>query len=181
MSQPDPPDGGALLLPLYGASPWQATKRFWLKYATFTGRASRSEFWWWTLISLIVSVALGLAGAALSPGGWMATATGPRMEDVPADLWTVVTLCPSIAVTIRRLHDAGRSGWFYVLCVPGDAVSLFSIVRPDAFVPAGLSGGLSPTLVLQGVVGLIVGVGGLIVLVLCIEGPSPAGARFDRR
>src|SRR4051794_17713464 len=44
--------------PLYGATIGQAVRRFWKKYVTFTGRASRSEFWWWYLVAVLVSIVL---------------------------------------------------------------------------------------------------------------------------
>jgi uncharacterized membrane protein YhaH (DUF805 family) len=69
------------------------------KYADFTGTASRSEFWWWVLFSALASTALTAAANALSGGN----------TDVNA-LWSLVVLLPSLAVTVRRLRDAGY-GW----------------------------------------------------------------------
>ena len=67
------------------------------KYADFNGRASRSEFWWWALFSLIASVTLGVISDKLSAA------------------FTLATLLPFIAVTARRLHDTDRSGWLQLL------------------------------------------------------------------
>ncbi len=69
------------------------------KYAEFTGTASRSEFWWWVLFSALASSALTAAANALFAGN----------TDVNA-LWSLVVLLPSLAVTVRRLRDAGY-GW----------------------------------------------------------------------
>ncbi|KOU53152.1 DUF805 domain-containing protein [Streptomyces sp. WM6378] len=69
------------------------------KYATFKGRATRAEFWMFALIDTIVSVALYFAGPALGLGA------------VPVIVYTVATALPNLAVTARRLHDTGRSGW----------------------------------------------------------------------
>lgn len=63
------------------------------KYATFSGTASKSEFWWWALFNLIATVCLGIVSDRLSLA------------------FTVATLLPYLAVTTRRLHDAGKSGW----------------------------------------------------------------------
>lgn len=67
------------------------------KYATFDGRASRSEFWWFVLFTFLASAAAGLISEALS------------------GLVSLATLLPSLAVGARRLHDTNRSGWFLLL------------------------------------------------------------------
>ena len=67
------------------------------KYADFSGRAGRPEFWWFVLFTIV-------AGMAFSIGGNLADS-----------LWTLVTLVPSIAVGARRLHDTHRSGWWQLL------------------------------------------------------------------
>ena len=66
------------------------------QYAGFNGRARRSEYWWFTLFTMIVS---GIIGAILPDFAW---------------IWTLIVLVPSLAVSIRRLHDVGKSGWFYL-------------------------------------------------------------------
>jgi hypothetical protein len=53
-----------LSAPVYGASLGVAFSRFWRKYATFSGRASRSEYWWWVLIAVIVAVVFSIIGTA---------------------------------------------------------------------------------------------------------------------
>lgn len=67
------------------------------KYATFNGRASRSEYWWFILFTFLVSVALGMVSDTLS------------------GLFSLAVLLPSLAVGARRLHDTDRSGWFLLL------------------------------------------------------------------
>lgn len=67
------------------------------KYAAFEGRASRSEFWWWYLFTLLASVATGMVSETLS------------------GLFSLAVLLPSLAVGARRLHDTDRSGWFLLL------------------------------------------------------------------
>lgn len=67
------------------------------KYADFSGRASRSEFWWWVLFNVIGNVVLGLINEKLS---WV---------------FALATLVPYFAVTARRLHDTDRSGWLQLL------------------------------------------------------------------
>lgn len=66
------------------------------KYATFSGVASRPEFWWFFLFDAIGYIVL-------------------RLIDVPilVSLWSLALLLPALGVNVRRLHDSGRSGWFY--------------------------------------------------------------------
>ena len=67
------------------------------KYATFTGRATRSEYWWWILFTVLASIATGFISQ---------TASG---------IFSLVTLLPSLAVAARRLHDTDRTGWLQLL------------------------------------------------------------------
>lgn len=67
------------------------------KYATFDGRASRSEYWWWFLFTFLASAAAGMISETLS------------------GLFSLGVLLPSLAVGARRLHDTDRSGWFLLL------------------------------------------------------------------
>jgi len=124
--------------PLYGASIGEAFVRFWKKYAAFSGRASRSEYWWVVLISLTVSVVIFLMGVLLA-GGDVAAAnaslTGP--EDILSYVWTLVTLVPSLAVAVRRLHDTNRSGWWTLLLVPVVGVIVLLVWYASGPNPAG--------------------------------------------
>ena len=88
-------------------------------YAVFEGRARRSEYWWFCLAySLVSSVISGVARAVGSGGASMA------LSSISAII-AVACLVPSIAVTTRRLHDTGRSGWWQLLsltCIGGIVV-----------------------------------------------------------
>ena len=75
------------------------------KYATFSGRAVRSEFWFWALFTFIVLVVLNIIQFAISGIG------GSLLQL----LFELATLIPSIAVAARRLHDTDRSGWWQLL------------------------------------------------------------------
>ena len=74
------------------------------KYATFSGRAARSEFWWFALFTLIVNVVSNMIQAIV--GDWFAFV---------GLLVALALLLPSIAVAVRRLHDLDKSGWWYLL------------------------------------------------------------------
>lgn len=83
------------------------------QYATFEGRARRAEFWWYWLVCSLVSVALFFLDHGL--GLW-----SPRIGvGLFCTLFALYTLAPTIAVTVRRLHDTGRCGWwFWIWVVP---------------------------------------------------------------
>jgi len=80
----------------------QAISTCFSKYATFSGRAVRSEYWWFYLFVLVM--------------GWGASIVGVLMLGEFGGFFTIlfqlVVLLPSLAVLVRRLHDTGRSGWW---------------------------------------------------------------------
>lgn len=91
-----------------------------VKYATFQGRASRSEYWWFMLF--IYGVSLILGGLALALGG----ARGFETGDMPvfaiilfilAGVFFLGMILPMIAVTVRRFHDYNLSGWWYLAAI----------------------------------------------------------------
>ena len=139
-----------LSAPVYGASLPVAFSRFWKKYATFSGRASRSEYWWWFLVGLIVAAILSLIGTlaggiygAPDSSGVPTLGPGYGIYLTLSIIWGLATLVPGLALAWRRLHDSNHSGGFYFL----------------AFIP-------------------IVGV--IILLVFLLLPANPQGARFDR-
>jgi uncharacterized membrane protein YhaH (DUF805 family) len=98
--------------PLYGATFGQAFTRFWQRYALFYGRASRSEFWWWFLVNVLVGGAL----SALSGNG---TNHSNTFFSILSALWSLATLVPNLALSTRRLHDTNRSGfWIFLALIP---------------------------------------------------------------
>jgi uncharacterized membrane protein YhaH (DUF805 family) len=114
----------------------QSIKHVFGNYATFRGRASRSEFWWWYLFSSIVSTILLLPALPWyvdfinSAGSQAADAvvslppvTGmASLGLILSTVWALAILIPTIAVAVRRLHDTDRTGWWlllYFLCCFG--------------------------------------------------------------
>ena len=83
-------------------------------YAIFQGRSTRTEFWYWTLFILIVN---GLLLCGLISGISIADETQIGIFGVAYSLFNLVTLLPSLAVTIRRLHDTGKSGWNFLIAL----------------------------------------------------------------
>ncbi|MET0230990.1 MAG: DUF805 domain-containing protein [Rhodanobacteraceae bacterium] len=75
-------------------------------YANFTGRARRSEYWYFVLVNLAFGLGLNLLDMLLRA----TLGTGPFVT-----LYGLVMLVPGIAVSIRRLHDIDRSGWWLLL------------------------------------------------------------------
>ena len=117
----------------------EAVKACFAKYATFSGRARRSEYWWFSLFETILF---------LIPVAGMVIASLFNGKNFPEDFTfggaVVVALCavvmllilfvlliPSLSVTTRRLHDVGRSGWWIVASY---AASCVSAIMESAFV-----------------------------------------------
>ncbi|MFP5462628.1 MAG: DUF805 domain-containing protein [Gammaproteobacteria bacterium] len=79
------------------------------KYATFSGRARRSEYWFFFLFYLLIAIGLALVDALLGTGG---DGEGPGLF---SGLFMLAMLLPSLAVGVRRLHDIGRTGWWLLV------------------------------------------------------------------
>lgn len=76
------------------------------KYATFSGRATRSQFWLFSLMFIILNIVGAVIDAALGTGS-------PDGAGVITCLVALVHFLPYISVLVRRLHDIDRSGWWY--------------------------------------------------------------------
>jgi len=82
------------------------------KYAEFTGRARRAEFWWWALFNLLVAGALNFFNV-------IRIGDNAYLGSLLAGLWGIAVLLPSLAVAVRRLRDAGyRWGNLFFVLVP---------------------------------------------------------------
>lgn len=91
------------------------------KFATFKGRASRSEYWWYCLFNFIVPSALWLAAFILSIIiGCIDVSAGMIFAGLAGILVVIALLAlliPSLAVAVRRLHDTNHSGWWLLICL----------------------------------------------------------------
>ncbi len=101
------------------------------KYAVFSGRSRRREYWVFVLVNIVISLLLGWLDSTLNtPAFPMGTfglpvgTTGPGSAPVSVDtltlgllglVYSLAVFVPSLAVTVRRLHDIGRSGWWLLL------------------------------------------------------------------
>jgi uncharacterized membrane protein YhaH (DUF805 family) len=99
------------------------------RYATFTGRARRSEYWFFLLFIVLGNLAATAVDAVLRTGG------------VVGGLFALATFVPQLAVTTRRLHDTGRSGWWQVsYLLPGVVLGIGTAAeQPVTAMVAGLA------------------------------------------
>ena len=76
------------------------------KYATFSGRATRSEYWYVVLFGYLLALLIVFLGMIID---------SPELIIGLSTVLSLILLVPGLAVCIRRLHDTGRSGWWYLL------------------------------------------------------------------
>lgn len=80
------------------------------KYAVFSGRARRKEYWMFFLFNILISFVLGLVTGFSSAAFGLDSLVGQTISII----YNLAIICPSIAVAIRRMHDIGRSGWWSI-------------------------------------------------------------------
>jgi uncharacterized membrane protein YhaH (DUF805 family) len=86
----------------------EAIKSGFSNYVNFTGRAARSEFWYWALFTFIVGIVVDIVDYGFGSGSGLI-----------GELWGLATLLPNLAVGARRLHDTDRSGfWLFLGFLP---------------------------------------------------------------
>ena len=92
-----------------------AVKTCFSKYATFSGRARRKEFWYWYLFTCLTTIAGFLLSCLLA---LISSAMGAAEIFVILNgIWSLIIFLPNLAVTVRRLHDVGHSGWDYLISI----------------------------------------------------------------
>ena len=107
------------------------------RYAKFDGRASRSEFWYFVLFYFIANLILALVDAFVINPMLGATPAQAGQGGFLQIIFALALLVPSIAIAVRRLHDIGKSGWWYLIAfipVIGLLVLLYFFVlnsQPD--------------------------------------------------
>lgn len=111
----------------------EAVKTVLGKYATFSGRAARPEYWWWVLATIILITVLSLIdGAIIAPMMGFEAFHKDAVEPL-SGIGSLAILLPQLAVGVRRLHDIDRSGWWLLLgLIPivGTLVLLYFLVQP---------------------------------------------------
>lgn len=91
-------------------TPLEWAKRPLYKYADFTGRASRPEYWWYVLANVLAFTIATMIDSLTGLNGLVLGVYGPVSAALALGL-----LSPTLAITARRLHDTGRSGWWILL------------------------------------------------------------------
>ncbi|MBD5300408.1 MAG: DUF805 domain-containing protein [Duncaniella sp.] len=94
-----------------------------VNYCNFSGRSSRSEYWWFSLFSFIVSFVIMILFC------WSDT-----LEYIVSGLCSLYFLLPTLGVSVRRLHDTGRSGWWiFINIIPffGQLIYLYFTIQPS--------------------------------------------------
>jgi uncharacterized membrane protein YhaH (DUF805 family) len=166
-------------------SPFDWALRPLKKYATFSGRASRAEFWWFFLFILIAYVAFWIVMMTVV-GGFAASQSQPSLGviglfgagSVFMLLFWIALLLPTIAVQVRRLHDTNRSGWWlgafylvyvvYMMLMLGTLGSAMGSAMGETGDPTAGNGGLFAG---AGIVAIVMFVYMIVMLVFyCLPG-----------
>ncbi|MDR1922779.1 MAG: DUF805 domain-containing protein [Planctomycetaceae bacterium] len=96
------------------------------KYAVFSGRARRAEYWMFTLVNVLIAFALGFIAGLIDP------VIGVPAFSLIYMVYILATIVPGLAALWRRLHDTGRSGlWWFIAFVPlvGGIILLVYLVQ----------------------------------------------------
>ena len=132
------------------------------RYADFSGRSRRMEYWMWVLFQVLIYFAViiltmvmggGMLMAGADPGAMMAAGGGLMIIFGLYALWALGTLIPSIAVAVRRLHDTDRTGWWVLAPL---APYLVMIVAGMMAAGSPDSGGLAAILALLAMIAMVV-------------------------
>ena len=87
-------------------------------YANFSGRALRSEYWWWVVFAWIAGLVANIIDSALGWRVYETTVNGIQQGSGPiAAIVGLALLIPGLSVAVRRLHDTDRSGWWLLLVI----------------------------------------------------------------
>jgi len=153
----------------------QAITHVLMSYVNFRGRATRSEFWWFSLLTVIVYVALFIMSSV-----GIATSADPQLWGLLAQVgstgtlvWFLATIIPVSAVWFRRLHDSNKSGWWYVLTITsgfgGFVFVAMSALQNEVAFTIGL------------VLGLASGIGGIVLLIFALLPSTRGPNRFGEK
>lgn len=122
------------------------------KYATFSGRASRSEYWWYYLFYILMAFAFVIVGMGVAAAfGGFGSEPEPGVPSgiiaiaIIGGLFVLATVIPTLAVQIRRFHDRNMSGWWYLALIVLGIVPYIGFIASIAiFVISVLPGTVGP-------------------------------------
>ena len=150
------------------------------KYADFSGRAARPEYWWFVLAVVIVGTVVRIVESIIGINHMILHVYGPLSA-----LLKLATIVPTIAVGVRRLHDTDRSGWWILLPIVPFTLAL--ILGGAAMMGGAAAGSGMGMMAGLGIAGIFMFIGILAALALLVfmvlpgtpgsnrYGPPPAG------
>ena len=129
----------------------EAIKSCLRQYVGFSGRATRAEYWWWVLGTVVATILLSILDGIIFGFG----IDGPSVFQ---PIFGLAILLPGLAVTARRLHDIGRTGWWQLLWwAIGFLGAIPFVVMLVVALVSGFSGDLNwPAVIAQALVGLLI-------------------------
>lgn len=135
------------------------------RYAQFHGRAPRAEYWWFYLGTTIVGVILAALDRLLGTNGGL------------ADIVNLALLLPWVAVTVRRLHDTDRSGWWLV-GLAGAVFAVFGLFVALGLLGTAMSGGGSSgaAAFTSGILAILIVLGAVITFLAFMVLPGTEGS-----
>lgn len=142
----------------------------WKKYAQFSGRARRREYWTFFLINSLIGVLLSV----------LRSASGPVILLMSVGFcFSLATFIPNWACAVRRLHDSDKSGWWMLLPivggVPGGVMVLLAIMLRDV-IPSSLVDAFIFLIRLMFIVGI--GGGSIVLLVFLLRDGTPSANKY---
>ena len=132
----------------------EAIKSCLRQYVGFRGRATRAEYWWWVLGTTVVSMLLSIIDGVLFGFG----------DDIQifSSLFGLAVLLPGLAVTARRLHDIGRSGWWQLVWIVAGILAVIPLIigvvasLGGMFILSGGEGDFSMAAIAPLIIGLLI-------------------------
>ena len=144
------------------------------KYADFSGRASRPEFWWYVLGLCIAFVVVAIVESIVGISHMFWYTWGPLTL-----LLRLATIVPSLAVAVRRLHDTDRPGWWVLLPLIPEVLMMFmAVMTAGAVVAGGGIGAAVGGMALTGLLGLVTLVCAIVLIVFCALPGTPGDNRY---